>query len=488
VALAVFAAAVALVFVVMLVRTLRLPKPVTVAATGDAVALDDDAMAARLGEAVKIPTISTLPAGDPQNDLAGFQALLRRLFPRVHSDLKLEDVGDYNLLFHWEGTDPTLAPIVLMSHQDVVAIAPGTESDWEVPPFSGAVKDGFIWGRGTLDDKVGVLGLLEAVEWLRAQNFRPQRGVYLAFGRDEEVGGELGAMKTAAFLAAKSVKPLFVNDEGGAIGVGGMVPGIDVPTALIAVAEKGYLTLTLRAQAQPGHSSMPPRRTLVGRLARALANLEENPMPLAVKGPTRSMLEALAPSMSFGQRFAIANLWAFEPVLVRVLGASDSTRATLGTTTALTMYNAGIKDNVLPGRAEAKVNFRLMPGDTVASVVEHVRRTMADDSITIEAFGTPQEPSAVSDAGAPEYAAIARVIRQSFDRVVVAPFLTTGATDAYHLGKLTDRVYRFLPIPFAPSDLARFHGTNERVAVKDYGAAVRFYVRLIKESAGGPPS
>lgn len=226
-------------------------------------------------------------------------------------------------------------------------IAPGTEGDWQVPPFSGAVKDGFIWGRGSWDDKGNLFSMLEAVEQLVKENFRPKRTVYLAFGHDEEVSGKRGAMAMSKLLQSRGVRLDFVFDEGLLI-TEGILKGVDKPVALIGVAEKGYVTLDLSTTATPGHSSLPPRTTAIGTLSAALARLEANPFPAAIKSVMRETLQTAAPEMDFGSRVALSNLWLLEPLVRRQLEKTAQTASAIRTTTALTIFNAGNKENVLP--------------------------------------------------------------------------------------------------------------------------------------------
>ena len=157
------------------------------------------------------------------------------------------------MLYTWPGSNPKLQPMLLMAHQDVVAVAPGTEKDWSVDSFSGVVKDGFVWGRGAWDDKGNLMAQLEAVEMLLASGYQPQRTVYLAFGADEEIGGLRGAARIAALLKERKVRLELVLDEGLLI-TDGIMPGLKQPAALIGVAEKGYLSVVLKMSATPGHA------------------------------------------------------------------------------------------------------------------------------------------------------------------------------------------------------------------------------------------
>jgi carboxypeptidase PM20D1 len=448
------------------------------------VAVDEQAAAARLGEAIRFQTISNYLTPDSDADaLRGLQAHIASSFPAFHAVAKRETVATYSLLYTWEGSDPKAAPIALLAHQDVVPVAPGTAKDWQAPPFDGVIADGFIWGRGSWDDKGNLYSMLEAAEQMSRAGFRPKRTIYFAFGHDEEVGGTGDAKAIAGLLASRGVRLDFVLDEGLLIAQG-IVKGLDKPAALIGVAEKGYATLVLTAHATPGHSSMPPRDTAIGMMSAALTRLENNRLPTEARGAVAEMFDTLAPEMNGFNRVVLSNLWLFKPLLLREFEKNGPSEATIRTTTALTIFNAGDKDNVLPGNAEATVNFRLIPGDTQASVADHVRRTIADDRISIEPFpGNTDPPPATATTG-PSFRALNRTIREIFPDVIVAPGLMVATTDSRHYTGITDNVFRFTPVRANADDLKRFHGTNERLSIEGYADMIRFYRRLIQNTAG----
>jgi carboxypeptidase PM20D1 len=307
--------------------------------------------------------------------------------------------------------------------------------------------------------------------------------VILAFGADEEAGGVEGAAKIAGLLRERAVRPQFVLDEGGGV-IAGVIPGIAAPVALVGIAEKGYLSVELSVRAEGGHSSMPPRHTAAGVLARAITRLEAHPLPGGVRGATAALFDAIGPEMSFGGRVIFANRWLFDPLIVRKLAGSPSTDATLRTTTAVTVLEGSPKDNVLPARARAVVNFRILPGDSVAGVLEHVRRVVDDPRVEIRPDPGAVEPSPVSPASGEAWGRIVETIRQTYPDAVVAPYLVLGATDSRYFRDLTPNVYRFAAIRIDDADLKRIHGVNERVAVAAYLEGVRFLAQLIRNTAG----
>ena len=446
--------------------------------------VDANAAAGRLAGALRFPTVSH--EGGAQVESQAFLDLHRYLeqsFPKVHATLHREVVAHYSLLYTWPGKDPALPPILLMSHLDVVPVEPGTEKSWTHPPFSGDIADGYVWGRGALDDKVGVTAILEAIETLIGRGFQPRRTLLLAFGHDEEVGGPHGAAAIAVLLGQRGVHPEFILDEGGAI-VEGMVAGLDRPAALIGTAEKGSLSVELTAEEAGGHSSMPPPHTAIGRVAAAIAKLEDNPMPARIDGATKRSFEFLAPELPFGQRLVLANLWLFGPLAKSQFANDPAGNARIRTTTAATIFQAGVKENVLPHEARAVVNFRILPGDTSEGVLQHVRDTVGPGIHVARRGSFVAEPSPESDAGGPAFRLLQTTLVQTVPHVIVAPNLLAGGTDTKHYAPLTRNVYRFLPIRLKGEDLARLHGTNERVGVESYGEAVRVYVQLIRNGAG----
>jgi carboxypeptidase PM20D1 len=435
----------------------------------------------RLAGAIRLPTVSRTDGA--HSDFAAIEGLHRHLgasFPGVHAALRREVVNGHSLLFTWDGRDPSAKPILLMAHMDVVPVEPGTDASWTHGPFSGDVSDGFIWGRGTLDDKVGVMAILEAVEILVKREFQPRQTILLAFGHDEEIGGQAGAGQIAALLKSRGLHTAYALDEGMMI-TRGVLPGLDRPAALIGIAEKGYASVELRAISPGGHSSMPPPQTAAGMVAAAVAALESHPMPAALDGPMAKLFDQLAPEMPFWSRLPLVNRWLFNGLIVRQLEKAPTTNATLRTTTAATIIEGGVKDNVLPANARAVVNFRIKPGDTVKDVLAHVRDVVTDRRVEIKLLPPDggQEPSRQSSASAAGYHTIEQTIRQVLPSTVVAPALVIGATDTRHYQDLADNVYRFLPFVLDLDDLRRIHGTDERISVAGYQDCVRFYVQLL---------
>lgn len=451
--------------------------------------LDQDAVVDRFASAIRIPTISFETV--EETDTAQFLALhdhFESAYPRTHATLTREVIGDLSLLYTWEGSDPSLDPVVLMGHLDVVPVIPGTEGDWTHDPYGGVVADGYVWGRGTMDDKISVVAILEAVELLVADGHRPRRTIHLAFGHDEEVGGPRGAGAIAALLRERGSEPYaFVLDEGGTIAEG-LVPGVDGAVALVGIAEKGFVSLELHVEGPGGHSSMPPAQTNIGVLAGAIARLQAEPFPAGLDGAAREMFVTLAPHMPFLARVVMGNLWLFEPAVEFGLASDPTTAAMLRTTTAPTIIEGGVKSNVLPIVARAIVNHRIKPGETIETVMARVVEIIDDPRVRVTVSAEAQNPSRVSDPEGAAFELVARTIRETNgEDVIVAPYLVVGGTDAKYYSDASDAVFRFLPARFEEDAMTRFHGTDERMGIEGYLASIRFFHQLIlnSDSMGG---
>ena len=467
----------------MLFRTLRYSQPLEPVEMVEAIEVDAEKAAQHLAGALRFPTVSVLDGNaSGYMSFLDLQRYLEQTYPLVHSRLSRRRIMDYALLYTWSGTNSSLDPIVLMAHQDVVPVEEEALSEWVHPPFDGVIADDFIWGRGALDIKNQMIAILESVEHLLAEGFKPERTVYLAFGHDEEIGGR-GAKEITNFLNDQGLHLSAVLDEGGSV-FEGILPGIKEPVGLVGVAEKGFMTLQLTVEAAPGHSAIPPRETAIGILSKALAFLEAAPQPTDLSS-AQMLFRGLGPVLPFSLQFALANLWLFGGIVRKNLEKSPATYAMVHTTTAPTIIKGGVKENVLPSKATAMVNFRLLPGDTIASVCERVRKIIDDERVKfVPMQGFITEPSTFSSTESQPYQTLTRTIREMFDGVVVAPMLVLGGTDARNYHPHCDSVYRFSPMIVNEDDRKRIHGNNERIAVDALATMVQFFAKLIQVWAG----
>lgn len=440
----------------------------------------------RLAQAIRYRTITQR---DPSAlDRPAFEALFDHFataFPRVHEAMTVTHVNGLSRLYTWQGSDPSLDPIVLMAHVDVVPVADNADAVWTHPPFAGTKADGFVWGRGALDDKASAVGLIEATETLLRDGFQPRRTIHLALGHDEEVGGAGGAQALAEHITADGTTPAMVLDEGGAI-TDGALPDVPHPVAVIGIAEKGYLSIEIEAEGPGGHSSVPPDTTSIEILGEAVRRLREAPLPASLDGVTGQTFDYVAPEMSLPTRAAFANSWLMGPLLTWALARNDVTDAAIRTTTAPTMLDAGVKDNVVPSTARAVVNFRILPRQSVSDVLDHVRSTLHDLPVSFDRRQN-SEPTPVSDITGPWFPLIHRTLRQVVnDPLIVAPYLVPGTTDSRYYAPHSDHVYRFAPFRLTPNDRERIHGPDERISVDEYTTMVQFYAQLIRNADTEP--
>jgi len=438
----------------------------------------------RLADAVQYQTVTARdPAAIDTVAYRRFYSHLEDAFPRVHDRLDTTHVNTFSRLYTWQGADSTLAPVVLMAHVDVVPVEADTA--WRHPPYASTIEDGYIWGRGTLDDKASAVGILESVSSLLESEGQPDRTIHVALGHDEEVGGRRGGRAIEKRLTSDGRAPALVIDEGGAV-TKGALPGLSRPLAVVGVAEKGYLSLTLRATGDGGHSSAPPEETSIEILNEALSRVLNNPLPARVDGLMGRTLDYVAPEMSLPMRSVLANRWLTAPALRRMLGQEPAAQAAIRTVQVPTRLDAGVKDNVIPTEARAVINYRVLPNHSLEQVHDHVRSLTEGFSVAVTRgqASSPVSPSAVEDT---TFRLVQRTIREvTSDSVVVAPYLVPGTTDSRHYADVTDHVYRFVPYTLTPDDRSRIHGPNERISIKDYRTVVRYYAQLIRNADALP--
>lgn len=466
-----------LLIIVMVIRAYQLEELKIAEVDIPASQYNNDALAeARLAKALQFKTVShQIPAAMDKQVFADFVAWLAQTYPLVHAKLERQTFNEFTLLFTWQGKNPALQPGLFLAHYDVV---PANDVGWQQPPFSGAVVDNYIWGRGAFDDKGSLIALLEATEHLLQQGHQPDRTIMLAFGHDEEVGG-LGAGAIASHMLKNNIRAEFVVDEGGQL-TDGVVKNVTRPVANINGAEKGYATFRLTVKTGGGHSSIPPYSTAVTKIATAIHRIHTQRLPARITLPVDEMLRGTAPALPFIQRLGIANQWLFEPILISKFSEQNTTRALLNTTVAPTILRAGTKENVLPKNAEALINFRLLPGETIASLQAKLKDIIADDDVklTLEPFNS--DPSPYSPAKGRTWDMLTSVTKHHFPDAVITPGITVGATDARLYTEVSEVQYRFQPIVLNSEDLKGFHGINERISVDNFRRMLRWYVDVLQ--------
>ena len=437
------------------------------------VEVDGAGAAERLAQLVRIPTVSDYDESKVDDaQFETFRETLRAMYPAVHETCAPVLCGKTGLLYHWKGKSAD-APTVLMAHYDVVPV----EADkWAHPPFCGEVFDGELWGRGTLDTKITLLGILEAAEALLKQGFVPERDVYFAFGGDEEVNGH-GAKDVIAELRRRGVKPGMVLDEGGAV-VDGVFPGVKEPIAVVGIGEKGMMNVRLRAASAGGHASHPERPSALGMVCRAAADCESHPFPAHLKKPAREMLATLAPHTPFGLRVVLANLWCFGPVLCAAAEKLGSElNAMLRTTAAFTMARGSKQINVLPAEAEVGVNLRLLNTETPDEAAAYLRRVIKNDRVTVDVeYAEPASPYASTDTE--HWDKLASAAAGTWKGCLVSPYLMIACSDSRHYAGYCDDVYKFSAMHLTGEQRGLIHNHNERIPVSEIAKTVEFFTRF----------
>jgi carboxypeptidase PM20D1 len=450
--------------------------PFSLFATGeDTLRLQD-----KIASTLKFPTVSYVDSLKTDwkafDDLGNF---LRQAFPKVNAECKPVVIGGHSLLFKWQGRKPENLPVMFYAHQDVVPVESESGEGWTYPPFSGEIADGYIWGRGVLDTKSLIVCQLEAAERLLAAGFRPESTIYFAFGHDEEVGGNQGAAKIAGLLQSQGVRLDWVLDEGLGV-IMGAFKETDPPIALVAMAEKGHANIQLKVLGKGGHSATPPFETVIGKLAMALDRLAKNPMEERLLPLVMESLRNVSPLMDKKTQFAMKNARLLRKQILNALAKDPLTDAIIRTKISPTIINGGLKSNVLPKEATVVLNVRIMPGDSIASVVEHIRKTINDPSVEITVMEDPTEPSPVTSHQSLEFAMLGETITDIYPTAILSPALMPAGTDSKHFIPLSENLFRFSPFCVHKDEGGRIHNTNERISVAACEDMLAFYMLLFQ--------
>lgn len=444
-----------------------------------------EGVAERLSRMIQLPTVSAELEARGQAPFDAFIRLLEELYPLVHQHLGREHVTDFGYLFHWaaasadtddpRGGSPAADPLVLMAHYDVV---PVDENDaWTHPPFEGVVADGFVYGRGALDDKGPMLVVLEAVENLLATGYQPARDIYLSFGGNEETFGD-AAQVISKTLNDRGITPWLVIDEGGAV-TDAPLPFVSGTAAMVGVGEKGIATVRLSAFSSGGHASSPPKLTAVGRISRAVTRLTPQTFPARSPKAISRMLRLFSHrSRPFGRalyRTLAAAPWLSARVFA-TLGGEPA--AMVRTTIAPTMLSGGTAANVLPSQASVTINLRIALGENVAQVAQRIEKRIADPLVTVDVL-EGNDPSPESPTDNEQFALIARAVGVSHPDAMTVPYVVMAATDSRYFHRYSACVYRFAPLTMDAELRATIHGVDERVSIGELVRGEMFHRALI---------
>ena len=459
---------------VLLIRTAMFKPAKADEKSFEDVEFDRDKAVDNLAALIKCKTVSYRdPALEDDAEFQKLIYLLPELYPNVFKTCTLKKLPDRALLFHWKGRTPG-KPAVMMAHYDVV---PVVEENWEKPPFEAIIEDGVMWGRGTLDTKVTFNGVLSAADHLISTGFVPENDIYFAFSGGEEVNGK-GAVNIVDYFENEGIELAMVVDEGGAV-VEGVFPGVDHPTALIGIAEKGMLDLQYTVKSQGGHASAPPVHTPVGKLAIACEKVESHPLKMHITKPVAEMFDTLGRRSTFVYRLIFANMWCFKGVLNSMCKKSGGEmNALLRTTVAFTQMSGSAASNVIPPEASMVSNIRLNPEDTMDSAMEYISKTIGDENVVLSKIHG-MNPSRISDTSAEGWRKVCDAVEGTWRGSIVSPYLMVQCSDSRHYGRISDKVYRFSAMDLTAQERSTIHGNNERIRLETIGRATEFYIRLM---------
>lgn len=461
---------------VILIRTLRFIPEKQSASVPEAIQVDGDKATRDLAEMIKCKTISHRNSDeDDESEFLKFEKLLPELFPKVFATCSFEKVGNRGLLIRWQGKSPD-APSVFMSHYDVVSVE---AADWQKPAFDGILEDGFLWGRGTLDTKGTLNGILQAAELLISEGFVPNNDVYFAFGGNEEVSGD-GSYGIVQLFKQRGITPGLVLDEGGAVCTG-VFPGVKKPIALIGTGEKGQLNIQYTVKGGGGHSSSPKANSPIIRLSRACLNVEKSSFKYTLSSPTAQLFNTAGRHSNFLYRMIFANQWIFGGVLgIYSKLAGGEFNAIVRTTTAFTQMSGSKGQNVIPAVATMVSNHRIIPGENVESVVAHVTKAVNDENVKVSVINGV-DPSVISRTDCEAYERVRSTVAETWQDTIVTPYLMVAGSDSRHWGEISDKVYRFSAMALSKEERGMIHGNDERIPVETIVRTVEFFARIMKK-------
>ena len=434
--------------------------------------LRQDVYARNLAALIRHETISVTGV-DQLDKFHAFHDLLRATFPHIFAAVELEDF-DGSLLLRWPGTDPSALPVCFMNHMDVVEAA----GEWTHPPFSGEIADGRLWGRGTLDDKGGLWGMLQAADELAAAGFVPARDIYFESACTEEIDGH-GCDRISRTLQERGIRFAWTLDEGGMM-MAEPISGAKGVFAMVGVGEKTVVTLRFVARDNGGHASTPGSDTGLVRLGRFMAAVEKGDVFKVELSPVIArMLQVMAPTVSGPLGFVFAHPQGLSPILKSVMPrTSAAARALMQTTIAFTMAGGSDGYNVLPARAWVVGNMRCSHHQPAEQSIAAISGLAAKYDLDVEVVERDID-SPLSSFDGEAFQLLERALAAVFPGVIASPYIMTGCSDSRFMTRVCDDCLRFSPFTITQEQMGGIHGIDECVDLSCLVPAVDFYRHLM---------
>lgn len=412
---------------------------------------------------IRAKTISDKDGNVDREVFDAFVPMLKEMYPNIFGIAGLQMINEYGILLHWKGKDENKQPVILMGHYDVVS---DEGQDWDHPAFGAEIHDGFVWGRGSIDNKCVFTGILEGMERLAKNGFTPERDIYFLASNCEEVAGKTADM-AAQWFKDNGIRPWFVLDEGGAI-MTEVFAGITKPFAMVGVCEKGWATVKIKTS-KPKASE---------KLIDAMAKLAKSPMPAQLTPTLETMLTNFGEYADAPLNVVLKNLSLFKPVVKKFLQGNDQSAGMVRSAYTITSIDAIGENGKIPETAVATIKLRIAPHDSFEAMLANIRNVLGD-TVEIE-YDNVMNPPAVSDYKTESFSYIKSVINKTFPQVAVSPFILDAYTDSRSFKHICKEIYRFGAFSLNNKQFASVHSANEKLSVEDYLNSIDFYEELIK--------
>lgn len=425
-----------------------------------------------LAKMISCKTISNLNETD-KTCFYSFHDTMKSLFPHIFSVCKTEDFNG-SLLMKWEGTSDS-SQVLFMNHFDVVV----PTGEWKHNPFGAEIEDGRLWGRGTIDDKSGVFGMLQAADELAEKGFVPKNTIYFETGCDEEINGE-NCLTIAKALKERGIKFDWILDEGGMI-TDDPISGAKGRFAMVGVGEKACVDIKFTANSAGGHASTPSKNDSLLRLAKFMNECSKKKIFDVYMSPTVCrMFKVVSKKMSGPLKMLMGHPVLFKPLLQKVMSTIPVANAFLTTTVAFTRAEGSNANNVLPAKAWVIANMRVSHHQGIKDSVDKISALAKKYDLEIEILD-PGFPSNLSSYETKGFKLIEQAVAHSRDDVdATVPYIMTGASDSRFMSIVSDNCYRFVPFLADAKQISTVHGIDENINIDTLASGVDFYKYMME--------